>query len=96
MKKSQIKIFGLEILLILVLFFALFAPNIFTRSVLALVMSIYAIAVIYNLKAKKVDSINKKHARYLMIIFAMFYIAIFYAFGLHFGFVRPKILFSIK
>ena len=96
MKKDQLRIFALEILLILILFFALFASNIFTRSVLALAVSIYAGIVIYTLKAKKVSSINKTQAMYLMIIFSMFYIGIFYLFGIYYGFERSKILFSIS
>lgn len=31
-----------------------------------------------------------------MVVFAMFYLVIFYLLGLHFGFVKPKIMFSIK
>lgn len=96
MKKDQLRIFALEILLILILFFALFASNIFTRSVLALAVSIYAGIVIYTLKAKKVSSINKTQVMYLMIIFSMFYIGIFYLFGIYYGFERSKILFSIS
>ena len=96
MKKDQLRIFALEILLILILFFALFASNIFTRSVLALAVSIYAGIVIYALKAKKVSSINKTQAMYLMIIFSMFYIGIFYLFGIYYGFEKSKILFSIS
>lgn len=96
MKKNQIKIFILEILLIVILIFALFALNIFTRSVLATIISIYALIVIYILKVRKISSINKKQSIILMIIFSMFYLGIFYLFGLYFGFVRTKILFSLK
>lgn len=96
MKKDQLRIFAFEILLVLILFFALFALNIFTRSVLALIISIYAVVVICILKTKKISSINKKQVTVLMIIFSMFYLAIFYAFGLYFGFVKSKILFSLR
>lgn len=96
MKKDKFKIFALEILLILILFFALFALNIFTRSVLAILICIYAGVVTYTLKVRKVSSINKKQAMYLMIIFSMIYLGIFYAFGLYFGFVKSKILFSFQ
>ena len=53
MKKDKFKIFALEILLILILFFALFALNIFTRSILAIIIGIYAVAVAYLLKRRK-------------------------------------------
>ena len=96
MKKDKIRIFILEISLIVFLFFALFALNIFTRKILALIIGIYAIFVSYFMKRRKIFSINKKQVTFLMVIFAMFYIALFYLMGLEFGFVRPKILFSIK
>lgn len=96
MKKNEIRIFILEILLILILFFALFALNIFTRSILAIVIGIYAIVVAYLLKKKKVSSINKRQVTILMLIFAMLYLGIFYLFGLYFGFVRTKIALSFS
>lgn len=96
MKKNEIRIFILEILLILILFFALFALNMFTRSILAIVIGIYAIVVAYLLKKKKVSSINKRQVTILMLIFAMLYLGIFYLFGLYFGFVRTKIALSFS
>lgn len=96
MKKDTLRVFILEISLIVFLFFALFALNIFNRKILALVIGIYAIFVSYFLKRRKISSINKKHSTILMVIFAMFYLGIFYLLGLHFGFVKSKILFSIK
>ena len=96
MKKDKIKVFILEILLVVILFFALFALNIFTRSVLAITIGIYAVIVAYLLKRRKITSINKKQTTILMIIFAMFYLVIFYLFGLHFGFIRSKIILSFS
>ena len=96
MKKDTLRVFILEISLIVFLFFALFALNIFNRKVLALIIGIYAIVVSYFLKRRKISSINKKQVTILMVIFAMFYLGLFYSLGLHFGFVRSKILFSIK
>ena len=96
MKKDTLRVFILEISLIVFLFFALFALNIFTRKILALIIGIYAIFVSYFMKRRKIFSINKKQVTFLMVIFAIFYIALFYLMGLEFGFVRPKILFSIK
>lgn len=96
MKKDKIRIFILETLLVVILFFALFALNIFTRSVLSIIIGIYAVIVACMLKRKKIASINRKQAMILMIIFAMLYLAIFYLFGLYFGFVRSKIMLSFS
>ena len=96
MKKDKIRIFILEISLIIFLFFALFALNIFTRKILALIIGVYAIAISYFFKRRKLSSVNKNQVIILMIIFAIFYLGIFYLLGLYFGFVRSKILFSFK
>lgn len=96
MKKDKIKIFILEISLIVFLFFALFALNIFTRKILALIIGIYAIIVSVFLKRRKISSINKKQVTILMVIFSMFYLGIFYLLGLHFGFVKAKIMLSLR
>ena len=96
MEKDKIRIFVLEIILIIFLFFALFALNIFTRKVLSLALGIYAIIVSLFLKKRNFSSINKKQVTILMVVFSMFYIAIFYMLGLYFGFERSKILFSLK
>lgn len=96
MRKDKTKLFILEILLIIFLFFALFALNIFKRSILAMILGIYAITVSYLVKSRKVISINKKYATLLMFIFALLYLGVFYLFGLYFGFVKTKIEFSIS
>ena len=95
MKGDKFKIFILELLLIVILFFALFAPNIFTRSVVAIIMFFYMIIVIYNLKKRNIHSIYMKQVRYLMLIFGMIYIGIFYLLGLYFGFTKAKVVLSL-
>lgn len=96
MEKDKIRVFILEILLIIFLFFALFALNIFSRKILALSLGIYAIIVSLFLKKRRFPSINKKQVTTLMVVFSMLYIAIFYLLGLYFGFERSKILFSFR
>ena len=96
MEKDKIRVFILEILLIIFLFFALFALNIFSRKILALSLGIYAIIVSLFLKKRRFPSINKKQVTTLMVVFSILYIAIFYLLGLYFGFERSKILFSFR
>lgn len=96
MEKDKIRVFILEILLIIFLFFALFALNIFSRKILALSLGIYAIIVSLFFKKRRFPSINKKQVTTLMVVFSMLYIAIFYLLGLYFGFEKSKILFSFR
>ena len=95
MKKDNWKIYILELLLIVILFFTLFASNIITRGVLAIIMFIYMFFVCYFLKKRKISSIYKKHVSILMLIFSGIYLVIFYAMGLYFGFQNAKILLSM-
>ena len=95
MKQDKIKIYILELLLIVILFFALFASNIITRSVLSIIMFVYMLIVNYFFKRRKITSIYKKQIIIIMTIFAGIYIALFYLLGFYFGFVRSKILLSV-
>ncbi|MDD5980354.1 MAG: signal peptidase I [bacterium] len=95
MKKDKFKIYILELLLIVILFFALFAPSIFTRSVLAVIMFVYMIITSLFLKKRKINSIYKKQVTILMIVFAGIYLVLFYLMGLYFGFEKSKIVLSI-
>jgi len=95
MERDKIKVFIFEVMLIFILFFALFMPNIFTRNVLSLIISIYAIIVYKNLKKRKIISIYKNQVILLMFIFSLVYLGVFYLLGLYFGFVKAKVLFSM-
>lgn len=95
MKRDKFKIYILQLLLIVILFFALFAPSIFTRSILMVIMFIYMIITSLLLKKRKIDSIYKKQVTILMTIFAVLYLGIFYLIGIYFGFEKSKIILSI-
>jgi len=95
MNKGKIKIFTLEILLIGILFFALFASNVVTRSILSIILFVYMFVVSYFLKKRKITSMYKKQVTVLMVIFGIIYVVILYLLGLHFGFVKSKVVLSI-
>jgi len=95
MKRDTIKICFFELMLIVILFFALFASKIFDRIILSIVMLVYMALVILFLKKRKIKSINKKQVTILMLIFAMVYLGVFYLMGLYFGFERSKIVLSV-
>lgn len=96
MKKDEIKIYVLELLLIIVLFFTFFEKNIITRNVLSIFLLIYMLVVCLNLKKRIVFSMYKKQVTFMMIIFAIIYLGLFYFLGLFSGFRMAKILLSIK
>ena len=94
MKKDKIKIYVFELLLIIFLFFAIFASNIFNRITLAAILFIYTIIICGIFKNKKVNSIYNKQIFIWMIIFALVYVSLFYLMGLYYGFMHAKILLS--
>lgn len=96
MKKDKIKIYVLQLLFIIFLFFALFASNIFNRIVVAIVILLYAVVSSLMLKKTKIVSIYENQIIIWMSIFALFYVGVFYLLGLYFGFQHSKILFSIN
>ena len=95
MKKDKIKILIFELLLIVILFFALFASNIITRSILSIIMLIYMFVICGKLKKREITSIYKKQVTILMFIFALIYVGGFYLLGLYFGFTKAKVLLSV-
>lgn len=95
MKKDKIKIYVLEILFVIFLFFTLFAPNIFNRVLVAIIMLVLAVILSKTLKNNKIKSIYDKQIIIWMTIFSLVYLGIFYLMGLHFGFRYSKIIFSV-
>lgn len=95
MKSNQAKLYMIELFLILILFFALFASRIINRHVLAVIVVLFYFLIYKLFKKKEIVSIYKKQVMLLMVLFAGIYIGVFYLMGLYFGFVRSKVLFSL-
>ena len=45
MKKDKLKVYFLQILLLIILFFALFVSNIFNRMIVEIILAAYAVVV---------------------------------------------------
>ena len=96
MKKDKQKLYILEFVLIIVLFFTLFASYIETRWFLATFLLIFMFIIRRLIKKRGIKSIYDKQVLLLMLIFALIYLGVFYALGLHYGFVKSKYLFTIN
>ena len=96
MKKDKIRLYLLEITLLIILFFTLFVLNIFNRSVLALVLIFFTFIVRTLIKGKKIMSIYKNQITWIMTGFSIIYILVFYILGIYFGFYKSSILFGIN
>lgn len=96
MKKDKLKLYILELILIITLFFTLFASNINSRWPLAILMIVFMFIIKYLIKKRGIKSVYDKQVLILMLIFSLIYLGVFYALGLHYGFVRSKYYFNIN
>lgn len=94
MKKGNYRILLLELVIIIFLFFALFASKIVARYVLAFGLLILAIILKRRYRIKSNEYVYGKQVNILMIIFGIVYVLVFYALGLYFGIVKSKYVFS--
>ena len=95
MKSDRKTAYILEISLIIILFFALFASNIFTRWGTAIFLGIYSFICHRKLRKRDIRSYHKNQVKILMTVFGIIYVGVIYLIGLYFGFVLSKIQFSI-
>lgn len=97
MKKNIVKLYILELLLMIILFIALLVSNKINYIILALILFVYSIVVGLNFKKKKILSTYKEQVNFLMIGFALIYLGIFYLLGLFiYNFSASPILFGFK
>ena len=94
MKKDKLKVYFLQILLLIILFFALFVSNIFNRMIVAIILAAYAVVVTHALKKRNILSIYRKQVTILMLVFAVIYLLGFYLMGLYFGYYRAVVQLS--
>ncbi|MBQ7105188.1 MAG: signal peptidase I [Bacilli bacterium] len=97
MRKDKLRLYILELILLVILFTALIVSNKITYIILALVLGIYALIVKNLLKKKKIHSIYRKQVAFLMFVFGIVYLIIFYLLGIYINdFVKQPILFNFK
>lgn len=96
MKKDKLKIYLLELFLVLFLTGTLFSNRLLTNKlVISLFLVLYAIIVKKNVSSIKSISIHEKEVRNYMIVFAIFYIIIYYLIGYYVGYYKATYQFSI-
>ena len=93
--KDRLKIYCLEICLLLFLFFTLFESDIISKLVLSIVLLSYMLICLFTLRRKKDFPIYTKQVTILMIVFAFIYLAVFYLMGLYFGFYNATVKLSL-
>ena len=92
MNTNKFKMYIFELLLMLFLFFVLFASNRINRFFIMIVIIFSFFLARYTLKKSKKKSIYEKQVSFLMLICSGVHIVIFYLLGLYFGFTKNKYL----
>lgn len=97
MKKHLIRVYLIEILLMLILLFTLIVLNRTSYIVISIILSILAIITTNTLSKKKIVSISAKQVIWLMIAFSIIYLGVFYFLGMvKYNFYKSPTIFSFK
>lgn len=95
MNNDKIKTYSLGLFLLIVLFFALFASNIFNRTNLSVLLIGFTIITVLILKKRKTLSLYNKQVIIIMFILAIIYLGLFYIMGIYFGFTVSSVKLSL-
>jgi len=96
MKKDKLKIYIIEVLLIITLLFALFVSNTINKKILALIIFAFALIIHFFIKKKARRSIYDKQVTWLMSGFGIIYLIAFYLMGLYFGYYKAPTVFGFN
>lgn len=95
MKSEKIRLYAIEVLLIIFLLLAMMFSDIFTRKIISIILLVFMIISVILIKTKKIKSINNKQTTILLSAFGIIYIAIIYIIGIFTGFYRATVQFSL-
>lgn len=96
MKKLKLSNYIYELVLMVILFFALFVSKIFNKIVLAIILLIYTMLICKCIKKRKTKSIQYKQVTILMVLVGIIYLIVFYLTGLYFGYNKSIYTFGTK
>lgn len=95
MSRDKLKLYILEFILTIFLFFTLFVSNIYRTLILAIFLLIYTPILKIAIKKRNITSYQKKEIIILMTIFAIIYVIGFYLLGIYFGFYKATVTFGL-
>ena len=97
MKKDKLKLYSIEILLLIALFIALIVSNKMTYITSSIILAVFAIVIKLTLKKKESKSLYKKQVAWIMVAFALIYLLAFFLIGMiKNDFLRQPVIFGFK
>ena len=94
MSKDRKVLYTISLVLVAVLFPALFIPRVYIRIIAAALSAAAAVSVSLIIKKRSILSIDKRQILLIMSVMGVLYLVIYYLTGLEFGFYKAKVPFS--
>ena len=95
MNSEKIRLYLIELALVIFLLLAMVFSNIFTRQVIAIVLLVFMAICIKFIKNDKLEPINKKQIIILLTSIAVIYVALIYILGIFTGFYNATVKLSL-
>lgn len=95
MKKEKIKLYTIQITLILFLLLAMFLGNVFTRQIIAVVLLVFMIISLVLIRTNTIKPLDGKQVTILLGAFGTIYIAMIYILGIFTGFYNSTVKLSV-
>lgn len=95
MNSEKIRLYLIELALVIFLLLAMVFSNIFTRQVIAIVLLVFMAISIKFIKNDKLEPINKKQIIILLTSIAVIYVALIYILGIFIGFYNATVKLSL-
>ena len=95
MKSEKIRLYAIELSLVIFLLLANIFNNIFTRQITAIILLVFMVVSIKLIKNDKLGLINKKQIIILLTSIAIIYVALIYISGIFIGFYNATVKLSM-
>lgn len=96
MKKDKLKVYMIEFLICIILFFTLFVSNMYLRWVIAAILLGFTFVVKKILNKRNIVSMYHKQASIMLGMLGVIFLLAFYLLGLKFGYVKALVTFNIN
>ena len=95
MKSEKIRMYAIELSLVIFLLLANIFNNIFTRQITAIILLVFMVVSIKLIKNDKLGLTNKKQIIILLTSIAIIYVALIYILGIFIGFYNATVKLSM-
>ena len=95
MKSEKLRLYTIELTLIIFLLLAMIFNNIFTRQVISIILLVFMIISLKLIKSDKIQYLNTRQIIILLSAFGIIYVATIYIIGIFVGFYNAAVKLSL-